>query len=654
MRIGRQFARNVAAMGLALVIGAQAHAADAPEAPPERIPTATFAVRPLVSQPVLSPDGLHIAARLSISGKEELAVADLTGKEKTRAFTLPPKSDLVRYFWAGTHILVTSFGQTMEWYDHDDAYVTRMMAFDTSTGKVHVVGKAIAGQTGDDVLWTDPEGHYLLVAYQSSIYEYPGVSKIDLATDRATSVVSPIDDIWDWYADAGGVVRYGFGYTSPHNWQMVYRSNEHERFKVALRGNTDKDDDAMIDHVVQLSQGSDSGYVIDSTDDNPWRAIYAYDFAQHKRGALVYAAPDADVEEGRTDSAGQHLIAAWYTDNHARTHWFDETLAKVQADLDHAVGAGRQAYIAAHSRDYGILIVAVTADNDPGSYYTFRVSDGVMQRFAAVNEGLKPAQLVHSRYVEYKARDGTTIKAYLTLPKGRNPAHLPLIIHPHGGPFGIRDDGGYDEEVQFFANRGYAVLQPEFRGSGGYGRRFEKVADGQWGRAMQDDLDDGMDWLAHEGTIDPARVCVVGSSYGGYAALWAATRNPERYRCAASFAGISDVPKWLKYSGRGEGSRGRETWRATLQGEKAFDLKTVSPLYTVERLKVPVLVAHGDADTQVPFKQSKLYADALKAAGKTHEFVVIPDEGHGFVKAIHEQLWLDRLDAFLAKYNPAG
>lgn len=326
----------------------------------------------------------------------------------------------------------------------------------------------------------------------------------------------------------------------------------------------------------------------------------------------------------------------------------------MQADLDKAVGAERQAWVVSHSRDYGILVISLGGSSDPGAYYLYQQAEGVMHRFAKVNEHLIADQLAPSKYVHYKTRDGQALTAYLTLPVGRPAKGLPLIILPHGGPFGVRDDGDFDEEVQFFANRGYAVLQPQFRGSGSFGKVFEDSAQGQWGRAMQDDLDDGMDWLAGQGIVDAKRVCVIGSSYGGYAALWAATRNPERYRCAASFAGISDVPKWLKYSGRFEGTKHRENWRSRLQGDNTFDLKTVSPLYTVDRLKVPVLIAHGDADPRVPFKQSKQYADALTAAGKVHEFYPIPDEVHGFTKAANEQLWLDKLDAFLAKYNPAG
>ena len=226
---------------------------------------------------------------------------------------------------------------------------------------------------------------------------------------------------------------------------------------------------------------------------------------------------------------------------------------------------------------------------------------------------------------------------------------------PHGGPYDVRDDGTYDVDVQFLANRGYAVLQPEFRGSGGYGKAFYEKGEGQWGRAMQDDLDDGMDWLAKQGTIDPKRVCIVGSSYGGYAALWGAVRNPERYRCAASFAGISDLKRQLKYQIAFKISkRYRKDWRKKVQGEETFDLTTVSPLYAVDKLKVPLLIVHGDADQRVPYKQSKLYADALAKAGKSYEFITLKGEGHGFSSDTNQQLWLDKLEAFLTKYNPAS
>jgi dipeptidyl aminopeptidase/acylaminoacyl peptidase len=237
---------------------------------------------------------------------------------------------------------------------------------------------------------------------------------------------------------------------------------------------------------------------------------------------------------------------------------------------------------------------------------------------------------------------------------GRDPKKLPLIILPHGGPYDIRDTLGFDPEVQFLANRGYAVLQPNYRGSGSYGEKFYKSGEGQIGRKMQDDLDDGMDWLVKEGIADAKRVCLVGGSYGGYAALWGATRNPERYRCAASFAGVSDYKRQVRYSSQFfYSSRYRKKWQQKVQGEKDFDLDTVSPLKQIDKLNVPVLLAHGDEDTRVPYKQSALYAAALQKAGKPHEFYTYRGEGHGFSSPENLQSWLERLDTFLAKYNPA-
>jgi dipeptidyl aminopeptidase/acylaminoacyl peptidase len=299
------------------------------------------------------------------------------------------------------------------------------------------------------------------------------------------------------------------------------------------------------------------------------------------------------------------------------------------------------------------FIVWVSGANDPGSYYIFAPTADILQRLARINGQLDPAQLAATEYTSYKARDGLEIPAFLTLPKGREARGLPLIVMPHGGPYDVRDLLGYDPEVQFLANRGYAVLQPNFRGSSGYGTEFAAKGEGQWGRAMQDDLDDGVDWLASRGIVDPKRVCLYGSSYGGYAALWGVTRNPERYRCAASFAGVTDVARQLKYVSHQLGGAERGDWQQTVRGEKGFELDSISPLEQVKRLTRPVLLAHGDADKQVPYKQSTLYRDALVKAGRPHEFVGYPGEGHGFESQDNFTDWLTRLEAFLQANNPA-
>ncbi len=234
------------------------------------------------------------------------------------------------------------------------------------------------------------------------------------------------------------------------------------------------------------------------------------------------------------------------------------------------------------------------------------------------------------------------------------PHGLPLIVHPHGGPFGIRDTDNYDDWVQLLANRGYAVIQPNFRGSGGYGASFELLGSGQIGRAMQDDLDDAVAHLVREGIVDPARVCMVGASYGGYAAVWAAIRNPEIYRCAASWAGVMHFERQLAHDsnylfGR---TRGRH-WDSVDGDQTNFDLDDVSPAVQVARLTRPVLLAHGEKDNRVPFDQYRLMAGRARSEGVPLETLVLPESGHGFSGVEDEQAWFDALVAFLARHNPA-
>lgn len=630
--------------------GLPAMAATEPSpAAPVRIESAALAEQPFMNAPLLSPDGKLVAASFNVAGKDLLGVVSLSAGQP-KLIQLPPKVDLRWYRWAGNGVLLVSFGKIVPW-DGDDALQTRLIAYDVATGAVRFLGGMTEGLIGDDVLWIDPEGKSLLMAYQHTIYEYPEVRMVDIATNRQRTVVSARDGVWDWYADDKGVVRVGIGYGNL-KWSLFYRSSEEQPFKQVVKARYD-DDDAGFDGF-RIFKGSDEGFRILRNEATGRYALYKYNYATRTTGALVYESATNDIDDFDTTTDGKEVSAVWYTDDRPRVKWFDPAANEMQNDIDKAVG-DRHATIVSRSRDHTVMIVHVGGSGDPGKYYVYQPVAGVMSVLARINERLNAASLTPTRFVSYTARDGLKVPAYLTLPPGREAKGLPLIILPHGGPYDVRDDGTYDPEVQFLANRGYAVLQPEYRGSGGFGAPFYQKGEGQWGRAMQDDLDDGMDWLVKQGMVDPARVCIVGSSYGGYAALWGATRNPERYRCAASFAGISDVARQLKFQIEFKISkRYRKNWRQTVQGAETFDLKTLSPLFTVDRLKVPILLFHGDDDQRVPYKQSRLYADALKAAGKDVEFVTLKGEGHGFSTSANMQLWLDRLDAFLNRYNPAA
>jgi len=627
---------------------------------PPRIPTSAFAARSLLSGPVLSPSGLAFVSTMSVKGTDYLVVTTLDGSKPLASYAVPDKMDVVRYFWAGDNRILVSLGVTVPWFD-DEAWQTRLVLIDLASGKLTTLGHpGEMGLKGDDVLWVDKEGKALLLAYQPTIYEYPAVYRIDLDTNKRTMVVPPMSPIWDWYADSGGTVRYGYGWPDQHHWKMVYRKDATAKFAVAATG-TDKDDDAADearDRAFAVEEGSDEGYRYGTGWLTRLKGVYHYNFATHTYGDLVFEAQGADLDDAYLTKDGKSLQVAYFTDSRPRVKWFDPALAELQSSLDAAVAGKmgeRQVWIASRSRDDNRLLITVGGSNDPGKLYFYQTATGTMSPIVAMNQKLKSADLAVTRYVHYTARDGEEIPAYLTLPLGRPARGLPLIVMPHGGPYDVRDDGSFDPDVQFLVNRGYAVLQPQYRGSGSYGERFDELGMAQWGRAMQDDLDDGMDWLAKRGVIDPQRACIVGASYGGYAAIWGGTRNPERWRCAVSFAGVSDLPRQLKFQMNSESDKQlRERWRARVQGADTFDLKTLSGLFNIDRLKVPMLLVHGDKDQRVPVKQSRLYAAALKDAGKTYEYYELPGEGHGLSSEPNAQTWYDRLDAFLAKYNPAG
>ena len=289
---------------------------------------------------------------------------------------------------------------------------------------------------------------------------------------------------------------------------------------------------------------------------------------------------------------------------------------------------------------------------DPGTYYVYDTAKRQMAELA------RPYDVIDSsagagaerQIRRWRRPRHPRLSDAARRPRGQGPA---ADRHAHGGPF-ARDKWAYDPWVQFLANRGYAVLQPNFRGSTGYGRAFVEAGEGQWGRKMQDDIDDGVRWLAQQGIADTKRVCIMGASYGGYAAMWAAARNPDLYRCAISVAGISDVRAMLNYDSKQfTARRYYRDWRNKVKGEGKFDLESISPIKAAARMTVPLLIVHGADDTNVPPAQSTKLHEALARAGRPHEHVIYKDEGHNISDPKNVADLLTRLENFLARHYPA-
>jgi dipeptidyl aminopeptidase/acylaminoacyl peptidase len=284
-----------------------------------------------------------------------------------------------------------------------------------------------------------------------------------------------------------------------------------------------------------------------------------------------------------------------------------------------------------YTKDGNTAIYYVWSDANPGDYYIYNRKSGEAKHLVSDRSWLNPELMANTEPVKFKARDGLELEAFLTMPRIKT-KNVPLIVNPHGGPFGIFDQWGFDPEVQLLANKGYAVLQVNFRGSGNYGKTFEEKGYKQWGRTMQDDITDATKWVIEKGIATPGKICIYGSSYGGYAALMGAIREPDLYSCVIGYVGAYDLKKMYDYKSAGAHHSGSRAWylkKFYLETIGSEGLEQVSPVFLANSIKAPVFLASGELDYNVPVIQTKDMHKALKTANKSVELKIYDKEGHG-------------------------
>ncbi len=301
------------------------------------------------------------------------------------------------------------------------------------------------------------------------------------------------------------------------------------------------------------------------------------------------------------------------------------------------------------TRDGKRTLFNVRSDRDPGAYYIFDADTGKATLVFELQPWIQAERMAERRPIQFKARDGVELHGYLTLPPERGDGKLPLVLLPHGGPHFVADGWFYDTDAQFLASRGYAVLQINYRGSDGRGPGFEVAGYRQWGGRMIDDLIDGVRWIVAQGTVDDKRICAFGASFGAYASMMSAIRAPELFKCAVGYAGLYDLPLIYEES---SSKAGGKTYRyhQKVIGQDATELAGFSPSRQADKLKVPVLLAHGSADETTPPVQYDAMREALVKAGRPPETMYVSGEGHGFYSEKNRQMFYEKLEAFLAKH----
>lgn len=601
----------------------------------------------------LSPDGRRVAF-ITVNGENrELVIQEFGGKQRIRLNAGQAKVRDVS--WAGPdHVLITStatgrvgdFIGRQEWaqigaYGVKTAKYAVLLSNTPNTMNTPFGDPVVAEHRGETVVLVPG------LTRKGGLHQSLDLYRVDLNTGRGSIHMEGDEDVRDWVAGPDGAVL-AKAETNDLRGSLSIFTRSGAGWRQLLTGTEEAP-------VGLMGLGRTPGTLLVTKRDGDRTRLYEM---IADTGALT--AP-LDIE-GKTasgvlwDPKTQRPMAIAYLDDSSEYRFFDPARDRAWRSLKASFKNQNVVYESA-TPDFKKVVVRVEGAEDAASFYLYDVDAKKVEFFADARPGVPPEAIGPVRWIRYKAADGLEIPAYLTLPPGRAGArNLPLIVLPHGGPQ-ARDEPGFDWWSQALASRGYAVLQPQFRGSEGFGRKFVEAGYGQWGRKMQTDLSDGVRHLAKEGVIDPKRVCIMGASYGGYAAMAGVTLDPGVYRCSVAVAGVGDLADMIAWEAKnaGRANSGAVRYWSRFMGtsfRKRGELDAVSPTEQAAKADAPILVIHGKDDTVVPYQQSADFVRAMQKAGKPVEFITLNGEDHWLSRGATRLQMLQQAVAFVEKHNP--
>lgn len=662
--------------------------AAAAETPPPTPPVAApggppsldaYLADPVFSDAVLSPDGRFLAI-VQTDAVSAVLVTDLSAHKTIPVMALMKKGATIK-------------GLSVDWIEwkSNDRLLLGMTLFDVEREGGRPDGDIISWRYGRFIVAMDRDGknavqllkggfwnsdrgvnvslldrlrkdpdHILAVA--PKVGGDPAVWKVNINTGEAQLIESGDDSTVAWRTDVDGdvVARYRASSSGvwidgrapgQTNWTNIVRLRPKDLKSLddfEILGATDKP--AQLYVAVKPKDKSEGDM----------RTLHVYDLVSKTLGPTVWPALKYDIDDIVTDDETNTLTGVCYTIDVYTCDFKDAEVTKNFRAISKYFGGDRNITPISETQDARWWLFSVSGPDEPETYYLFDWTTKEIEPIAERYKDLAPESLAQMRRWSYPARDGLVIPAYLSRPPKAPAGPLPLIVLPHGGPE-ARDTFSYDVWSQYLATRGYLVFQPNFRGSGGFGVSFAEAGYGQWGGRMADDITDGVRQLIATGQADPKRICIFGASYGGYAALYAGATHPELYKCVVSWAGLSDLEADMKYeqSYAGKDSSRYQYWLRSIgdPDKQPDDLKKASAITYAATYGPPVLLIHGDQDTNVPTDQSHRMERALKKAGKDVKLIIVKNEDHSGWDTDHEKAALqavaDFIEAHIAPATPA-
>jgi acetyl esterase/lipase len=626
-------------------------------------PAEAFFQRPAFSGAKLSPQGKRVAFRVrNAESRARLAVLDIETM-KSDVVASYKDADVGSFHWVNENRLVfdleveltgpnlTDRGRGLFAVNADGSAFRQLVV--TTSNAIQLSAKDTASQLPwHTYFWAstkkmDSPAIYVMAIedFSDNKIDHLKLSRLNTETGRVEDVEAPLHT-YDWLFDDDDVLR---AVTTRENLieTLRYRESASAPWRTLHTANIYSGNWMSPKAITR-----DGRLLVEGVGDGDKQALWTYDFASNKVGDKpLAAAKDFDIYP-KLVTHRDKLLGLRYTIDAEVTQWLDPAMQSLQTTVDGLLTATNNRLSVPTHGDGNFVLVEAFADVQPAVTYLFNKQTKKLIKLGAEQPGINPKEMGQMDMVRYKARDGLEIPAYLTLPRGVPKKDLPLIVYVHGGPYDRGATWKWNKEVQFLASRGYAVLQPEFRGSTGFGIKHFQAGWKQWGLAMQDDVADGAKWAIAQGIADPKRICIAGASYGGYATLMGLINDSSLYRCGFQWVGVSDIN--LMYSAYWSDVSGefKRHGMPKLIGDREKDaaqLKATSPLEQAARLKQPLLMAYGGFDVRVPIEHGTRLRDALRKAGNNVEWIEYRDEGHGWRKpATNVDFW-GRVEKFLAE-----